>query len=103
MAITTTTETATTVINDKTIPISTFDTIRLAQLEANDPAAITRLLAAAENPGWFHLDLRDSAAGKSILPDLDRVYQISDEYFAQGAEIKEKDKRGDQLPSQDRG
>ena len=99
----TTTETATTVIKDKTIPVSTFDTISLAQLEGGEPAAVQRLLAAAAAPGWFYLDLRDSSAGKAILPDLARVYQISDDYFMQPKEVKEKDARQDQQPSQDRG
>lgn len=97
------TSTATTVLKDKTIPISTFDTIPLAQLETRDPAAVARLLAAATAPGWFYLDLRGSAAGKEILPDLANVYRISDEYFMQSKEAKERDARGDQRPEQDRG
>ena len=97
------TETATTTIKGKTIPVSTFDTISLAQLERGEPSAVKRLLAAAVSPGWFYLDLRNSSAGVSVLPDVPRVYQISDEYFMQPKEVKEKDVRKDQEASQDRG
>lgn len=97
------TETATTTIKGKTIPVSTFDTISLAQIENGESLAVKRLLAAAVSPGWFYLDLRNSSAGKSVLPDVSRVYQISDEYFMQSKEVKEKDVRKDQKPSQDRG
>ena len=97
------TETATTTIKGKTIPVSVFDTISLAQLESGEPLAVKRLLAAAVSPGWFYLDLHGSSAGKAVLPDLTRVYQISDEYFMQPQEFKERDVRKDQQPSQDRG
>lgn len=97
------TEIATTTMKGKTIPVSTFDTISLAQLESGEPSAVKRLLAAAVSPGWFYLNLRDSSAGKSVLPDVSPVYQISDEYFMQPKEAKERDVRKDQKPSQDRG
>ena len=97
------TEIATTVVKDKTFPVSTFDTISLAMLEDGEPSAVKRLLAAAVCPGWFYLDLRNSSAGKTVLPDLPRVYRISDEYFMQPKEVKEKDERKDQQQSQDRG
>lgn len=97
------TETATITIKGKTIPVSTFDTISLAQLENGESSAVERLLAAAISSGWFYLDLRNSSAGKNVLPDLARVYQVSDEYFMQPKDVKEKDERKDQLPSQDRG
>ena len=97
------TETATTTIKGKTIPVSTFDTISLAQLESGEASAVKRLLAAAVSSGWFYLDLRNSLIGQTVLPDLPRVYQLSDEYFMQPKEIKERDVIKDQKPSQDRG
>ena len=97
------TETATTTIKGETIPVSTFDTIKLAELERGESPAVKRLLAAARSPGWFYLDLRNSSAGASVLPEVPHVYQLSDEYFMQPKEIKEKDVRKDQQPSQDRG
>lgn len=97
------TKTATTTIKGTTIPVSTFDTISLAQIESGESSALKRLLAAAVSPGWFYLDLRNSSAGKSVLSDVDRVYQISNEYFMQPKNVKEKDVRNDQKPTQDRG
>lgn len=94
---------STTTIKGKTIPVSTFDTIDLAQLEGKEPMAIKRLLASAVSPGWFYLNLRNSSIGKAILEDVPRVYQVSDDYFMQDQATKEKDVRTDQKPSQDRG
>ena len=97
------TETATTTLKGETIPVSTFDTIKLTELECGESPAVERLLAAAVSPGWFYLDLRNSSAGASVLPEVQHVYRLSDEYFMQPKEIKEKDLRKDQQPSQDRG
>ena len=94
---------STTTIQGKTIPVSTFDTIDLAQLESGEPLAVKRLLASAVSPGWFYLNLKNSSKGKLILEDVPRVYQVSDEYFMQDKALKEKDVRTDQKPSQDRG
>ncbi|KAI4162402.1 MAG: hypothetical protein LQ342_003968 [Letrouitia transgressa] len=97
-------EPSTTTIKGKTVPVSSFDTISLVQLESGESSAVERLLSAATSSGWFYLDLKgDSPTGKVVIEDVDKVYQISDKYFMQPKESKERDVRTDQKPSQDRG
>lgn len=94
----------TTTIKGKTVPVSSFDTISLDQLESKEASAVERLLSAATSSGWFYLDLKGaSPTGKAVVEDVDRVYQISDNYFMQPKDFKERDVRTDQKPSQDRG
>jgi len=96
--------TSTVTLEDGTkIDSANLQTISLGRLEARDPEAVQQLLKAAQSPGFFYVDFRDSEIGKSLIKDLPEVYALSEKYFDQPAEAKEKDVRTDQSPSQDRG
>ena len=61
----------------ETIPL---ETIEYAKILANDPKESSRLLNAAAEPGFFHLDLRDEPSGQ-FLTNLDAVYKMSASHF----------------------
>ncbi|KAL9042035.1 MAG: hypothetical protein Q9214_003908 [Letrouitia sp. 1 TL-2023] len=85
-------EPSTTTIKGKTIPVSSFDTVSLEQLENGEVSAVEKLLSAATSSGWFYLDLKgNSSTGKAIAEDVDQVYHISDRYFMQPKDSKERD------------
>lgn len=82
---------------------STVTSIDLARLAAKDGAEVSKLLQAAEYPGFFYLDFRNEPATKEAVEQARGVYSIADAYFDQPTEDKIKDTQKDQPASSDRG
>lgn len=93
----------TAVVGGKQIDVASLETVDLARLSAADPDEIEKLSKASCSPGFFYLDLRNDPSGKQILADLPTVYTSSEKYFDQPHDLKMKDYREGQKPSQDRG
>lgn len=93
----------TAVVGGKQIDVASLETIDLARLATADPDEVEKLLKASCSPGFFYLDLRNDPSGIRVLADLPAVYAISEKYFDQPHELKMKDYRDGQKPSQDRG
>jgi hypothetical protein len=88
----------TAVVDGKEIDVAVLGTIDLAGLATQEPTEVTKLLEAAQYPGFFYLDLRNDASFKQALTDLPSVYDSSRRYFSQHHDLKMRDYREDQEP-----
>ena len=88
-------------LTDKSIDVAPLETVKLAQLTAKDPSAVSKLLKAASSCGFFFLDLQSEGLPENLNADVPKIYTLSDQYFEQSHEQKMKDYREDQLKSQD--
>jgi hypothetical protein len=94
---------STTVENGLQVSVAELKTIDLALVEAGSSAEIERMAKEARDVGFFFLDLKTSPAAQGLLDALPLLYARSEIYFDQEKQVKQKDARYDQKPSQDRG
>ena len=71
------------------INLAPLDIIDYQKLLDRNPDEIQRLLKAARDVGFFHLDL-NGAATKRYLQDLQQLYALQMQYFDQPLEMKMK-------------
>jgi isopenicillin N synthase-like dioxygenase len=69
-------------------PVVPLKIVDMDKLIRKDPDTMEDLLQAAESPGFFYVDLR-GAASKDLLADVEALFRLSHEYFAQPKEAKE--------------
>lgn len=90
-------------VTGRGVPVANLNIISLAKLHAKDPAELALLERSAASPGFFYLDFRGDREGERVLAHVPDLYAVSERYFTQPDEAKEKDIRLDIKPSQDLG
>lgn len=89
-------------IDGHEIDVASLETINYGRLSAQEPAEVEKLLRACQMPGFFYLDFQHGPA-EELITDVREIYAVSKQYFDQPQEVKMKDHRAEQDPSQDRG
>jgi isopenicillin N synthase-like dioxygenase len=64
------------------------------KLAARDPVETSHLLAASLDTGFFHLDLRNSEDGQSILKLADKIFEVAKAIFNIPSEEKDRAELG---------
>ncbi|KAF3065379.1 hypothetical protein GL218_02687 [Daldinia childiae] len=72
------------------VPLSTMDTISLASLNVGDEATSKRLFAASQELGFFLLDLRKDDLGKTIIEEIDQLFDVGQGILNLPEEVKMK-------------
>ncbi|KAK6510654.1 hypothetical protein TWF506_009756 [Arthrobotrys conoides] len=81
-----------TTVGNIEINVAPLETVSLRLLLQDDENECTKLYRAARVLGFFYLDVSDS---ESYLADVERLYSITERYFAQSEEDLMKDFRAD--------
>jgi isopenicillin N synthase-like dioxygenase len=74
----------------KDVPAIPLLRISLEKLLGHDDDEIERLINACEDNGFFYLDTQDAGPLSSIMEDVDKLFEIGDEFFALSFEEKKK-------------
>lgn len=72
------------------VPKAPLLRLSFKKLLARDEAEIHRLIDAAEDLGFFYLDLENAGSCSTILDDADQLFKISKEFFNLSLDEKKK-------------
>ncbi|KAK6339764.1 hypothetical protein TWF718_009158 [Orbilia javanica] len=77
------------------IDVAPLEIISFKKIAERNEDECARLYKAAQSPGFFLLDVKDS---EQYVADIQRVYALTEQYFSQPEEVKMKDFRlGDEF------
>lgn len=76
------------VVGDTEVDIAPLEVISFKKLLEKDEQEVLKLYKAAQSPGFFHLDVRDS---EQYVADLLQMYDITEKYFCEPEEVKMRD------------
>ena len=74
----------------KGLRVAQISRLSYGKLRAGDAAEIQRLFEESIDYGFFLLDLNDCAEGKAMLDQVDSMFSLSQEFFAQDWDTKTK-------------
>jgi len=76
------------VVGNIEIDIAPLVVVSLKCLFEKDEDELLKLYKAAESPGFFYLDVRDS---EQYVADIQRMYAITERYFSEPEVVKMRD------------
>ncbi|KAK0737643.1 hypothetical protein B0T21DRAFT_169356 [Apiosordaria backusii] len=72
------------------LPLAPLTTISHSKLLSNDSIESSKLLSACKNQGFFHLDLRTTPQGATLLSQSSQLYNLAQSLFALPLETKQQ-------------
>ncbi|KAK0672855.1 hypothetical protein QBC41DRAFT_378615 [Cercophora samala] len=72
------------------LPLAPLTIISHEKLLSHDPTESSKLLSACKNQGFFHLDLRTTPQGASLLAQSSQLYNLAQVLFDLPLEIKQQ-------------